>query len=387
MQDYKYDLALSTYRGITGDYETTFSSVEEIHNAIRLAIDNDGKATIINPLDLNITENGTYTYIKSDDVTAYEPVTVKVSVASAGGGPQGEGYNLTIPIGTKFSNTLVEDMSFTAPYINWMGENGYWSDLNEMFYGCQLMRTAPDFDASKFVGFSNTFYNCYNLTSVPEYDLSNATVVNYMFNNCSSIVQFPVFNLQNCTDASGMFSGCASMAQAPELLNTQNIMNAYGMFGQCSQLQIVPEYDFSSNTNFGWMFGNCIALATGPRLNTQSATDLSYMFTDCTALQSVPLYEAGNCANINGIFNGCYNLTDVGGFKDLGKQPYVDGTEWFISGSPNLTRDSILNIFNNLYDRTTMTDVSILNITLGENISKLTEDDIAIATNKGWTLS
>jgi hypothetical protein len=280
---------------------------------------------------------------------------------------------------------MVEDMSFAAPYINWMGANGM-SDLNHMFSGCDLMRTAPNFDASKFTWFSNIFDSCYNLTSVPEYDLSNANTVNYMFNNCSSIVQFPAFNLQNCTDSSGMFSGCTSMAQAPEILNTQNITNAYGMFGQCSVLQSVPEYNFSNNLNFGWMFGNCISLVTGPSLNTQSATDLSYMFTDCTALQSVPLYEAGNCANINGIFNGCYNLTDVGGFKDLGKQTYVDGTEWFINSLTNLTRDSILNIFNNLYDRTTMTDVSILNIALGENISKLTEDDIAIASSKGWNV-
>ena len=52
-----------------------------------------------------------------------------------------------------------------------------------------------------------------------------------------------------------------------------------------------------------------------------------------------------------------------------------------------LTHDSLMNIINNLYDIKTK-GCNAQNLILGyTNLTKLTEEEIAIATNKGWTVS
>ena len=60
----------------------------------------------------------------------------------------------------------------------------------------------------------------------------------------------------------------------------------------------------------------------------------------------------------------------------------------------NLTHDSLMSVINNLYDLNLTYDVAnggtlyTQSLLLGsKNIAKLTTEEIAIATNKGWTVS
>ena len=56
-----------------------------------------------------------------------------------------------------------------------------------------------------------------------------------------------------------------------------------------------------------------------------------------------------------------------------------------ISSSTKFTRESLVEIINNCYDVTTLNKTAKL--TMGStNLAKLTEEDKAIATAKGWTL-
>lgn len=80
----------------------------------------------------------------------------------------------------------------------------------------------------------------------------------------------------------------------------------------------------------------------------------------------------------------CYNLTNLGGFLNLGKATTKQMT-LSLSSSSKLTTESVLNIFNNLYSVDASLGCKIeLNSTVYGN---LTEDQIAIATNKGWTVT
>ena len=73
----------------------------------------------------------------------------------------------------------------------------------------------------------------------------------------------------------------------------------------------------------------------------------------------------------------CYKLTDLGGF--IGLKCDLD-----LYDSPLITHESLLNVINKAADVT----ASPATLTLGStNLAKLTDEEKAIATNKGWTLA
>ena len=72
------------------------------------------------------------------------------------------------------------------------------------------------------------------------------------------------------------------------------------------------------------------------------------------------------------------NLTDLGGFKNL-------KVSLNLSGMPNLTVQSLMNVINNLYN--VRSQATRQTLTLGTiNLNKLTAEQKAVATNKGWVL-
>ena len=68
-------------------------------------------------------------------------------------------------------------------------------------------------------------------------------------------------------------------------------------------------------------------------------------------------------------------------------EEYIPNYRLDLSPCSLLTKQSIINVLNNLYDIASK-GCNTQSIVLGStNIAKLTEDEIAIATNKGWTVS
>lgn len=104
---------------------------------------------------------------------------------------------------------------------------------------------------------------------------------------------------------------------------------------------------------------------------------------DCDSLQSTPYY-------------GVYNTTSyLGGFRNLGKGFLQNGTAqkhlmYFNSNMQNLSHESLLNIFNELYDLN-LHNFKFTNqptIKLGaKNFARVTEEEIKIATDKGWIVT
>ena len=118
-------------------------------------------------------------------------------------------------------------------------------------------------------------------------------------------------------------------------------------------------------------------------------------------LQSGTLQELdmSKATRIENMFNGCTKLENIGGFLNLGKAYTYTGNGYNfyklnLSKATLLTHDSLMNIINNLYDLNLSYNVAnggtlyTQNIVLGStNLAKLTAEEIAIATNKGWTVS
>ena len=243
-------------------------------------------------------------------------------------------------------------------------------DCGWMFYGCKNLITAPDMDTSMCCDFARMFDGCSSLTSVPKYTMrckpsdNNGISVAGMFNGCSSLTSVPNFDLSYVQFASSMFNGCSSLTSV-SLSNTQNIGYMDSMFYGCSSLTTIPQINTSGCTDMKNMFYGCSSLTTIPELNCEQVMDMRYTFYGCT------------------------NLTTLGGFKNIGSKSWsltsYGNIFLDLSSSPNLSRESVLNVFNKLYDRNSM---ETLTIKLHEYVfMTLYTTDIAIATKKGWIVS
>ena len=87
-----------------------------------------------------------------------------------------------------------------------------------------------------------------------------------------------------------------------------------------------------------------------------------------------------NVSNVTDMFRmlfACYSLTDLGGFVGL-------KCDIGLASCSKLTHDSIMNVINKAADVT----AAPATLTLGStNLAKLSDEEKAIATNKGWTLA
>ena len=187
----------------------------------------------------------------------------------------------------------------------------------------------------------------------------------------------PFFDTSNVTDISNMFSKCSSLISIPKI-DTSNVTIMIGAFTLCSSLTTIPHIDTTKVTNMYRMFNGCSSLTTIPLLNTSNVTDMEYMFNGCTWLTSIPQIDTTNVTSMEYIFSGCKSLKYLGGFKNLS----ISVTSYFLEQCPKLTVESLMNVINNL------ATVSGKTLSFGStNLNKLTAEQIAIATNKGWTLS
>ena len=254
------------------------------------------------------------------------------------------------------------------------------------------------------------------IKKIPQLDTSNVTNMNSMFSGCENLISIPQLNTSNVTNMFGMFNGCKSLTTIPQL-DTSNVTDMVWMFYNCNSLTTIPLMDTSKVTGMGSMFYNCKNLISIPQLNTSAVTEMSSMFYNCSYLTTIPQLDTSNVTNMDYIFYGCNNLisipqlnlskvtsvelmisscralTTLGGFQNLGMAYDTTASANYrnyrldLSTSPKLTHDSLMNVINNLYDIKTK-GCNPQQLILGSvNLAKLTAEEIAIATNKGWSVS
>ena len=206
-------------------------------------------------------------------------------------------------------------------------------------------------DTANVTAMNSMFYNCPKLTTVPKFDTSKVTNMNSMFFSCPKLTTVPLFDTAKVTNMSSMFSNCSKLTTAP-LFDTSKVTNMYSMFSSCSKLTTVPQFD------------------------TSNVTNMDYMFQDCPNLTTVPKFDTSKVTNMNSMFNYCRNLESI---HMININANLD-----IHHSTKFTREALLEILGNLKAQTSGTKT----LTMGStNIAKLTDEDKAIATNKGWTLA
>ena len=215
----------------------------------------------------------------------------------------------------------------------------------------------------------------------------------------SSFTSIPSnINFTGVTDFSNMFkrSNITTVSQGD--IDTSSGIDFTSMFDECESLTSVAGIDTSNGTRFEYMFGSCFYLQTLPSLDTSKGTIFYGAFSYMTRLVTMPEYDLSSATNINNIIEESYNLINLGGFKDLGKAYLTSKSANYSyytlnvlgdSYSPNnkISYASLMNIINDLYDIATK-GCKAQKLVLGSTLmAKLTAEEIAIATNKGWTVS
>ena len=279
---------------------------------------------------------------------------------------------------------------------------------NNMFNNCKQLTELDlnNFDTSNSTDMQQMFYFCEKLAKLNiNFDTSNVTTMYNMFYRCRCLTELDVtsFNTEKVTSMRSMFRQCSGLTTINvSNFNTSSVTTMYDMFSECSKLQKldIRNFDMKNVTNIGNMFYQCSNLTEIQfgEFDTRNVTSMEYLFFG-TKITTVPELNCCNCKDIRVAFSACSSLISLGGLKDLGKA-YTQKTnnynyyELNLSPCINLTYQSLMNVINGLYDLNLTYDVAnggtlyTQSLSLGAtNMAKLTAEEIAIATNKGWTIS
>ena len=194
--------------------------------------------------------------------------------------------------------------------------------------------------------------------------------------------------------ASNFFSDCGNLIEIEEL-NTENITGyCIFTFENCINLQKLPDnLNISNVTSIQGMFVRCRSLTKIPNMVTNNVTSMRSTFTYCNALKEIPKLNAEKVINVISILQGCSELTEFGGLENYGQAFETTKSENYYDYSldihecTKLTHDSLMNVINNLYDIKSK-GCNPQSLVLGStNLAKLTSEEVAIATEKGWNVS
>ena len=205
-------------------------------------------------------------------------------------------------------------------------------------------------------------------------DTENVTHMEHMFANQSLLTSVPLLNTSNVESMANMFSGSVSYAPpffnggTPPLFDTSKVKTIQNMFDapgaqtepttKSNNMTALPLYDFSSVTTCAYFLRGCRSLHSVPALNFRSLPITSNDFANIYWAKYSGIREI-HIVDIHYNFNISFN---------------------------NLfTREALVEIIGNLRD---MTGSTAKTLTMGAtNMAKLTDEDIAVATDKNWTVA
>ena len=303
---------------------------------------------------------------------------------------------------------------------NWDTRQFSFTSLEAMFRNCINLQSI-DMSALDVTGWSattmyNTFNGCVSLRTLNLGNIPTLKIKNYAntFSGCCSLLSLDMskFDTSETTSMNGMFNLCGSL-QALDLsrFNTANVTTMASMFNNCTCLKSLDLSSFNTAnvTAMSSMFYRCVSLHSLniSSFNFAKLTTMASMFSECYALETIDMSRctAGSLLTATGnMLNNDYSLREVKYPADIGMGSSVTGgnatglvpniasvetytgTKVYVDhslGTANrLSKASLVSILDRL------PTVSGKTITLGvTNKNKLTAEEIAVATAKGWTVA
>lgn len=317
-------------------------------------------------------------------------------------------------------------------------------DMSSMLYGIHI--TEPlnlnKWDVSKVNTMLNMFRaSRYTSIDISSWDTSNIAIFETMFMQCkatelklpskfvrsiegkltniyrmfnqSSVTSLDVteWDIQNVENLTGVFMMCTNLTEIKgiENWNTSKVTSMNQLFYQCKKITSlnISGWDTGQVTNMGGMFDTCESLASLDLSDwdTSKVTTMNGLFANCLVLTSLNVsgWDTSSVTTMDAVFYGVraitsldlsdWNVQNVTNFKNFFyNQGYAlislnsmmnISASLDLTPTSNLDINSLLDVIDNLATVTTNPT-----LTLGStHLAKLTEDQIAIAVNKGWTVA
>lgn len=189
-----------------------------------------------------------------------------------------------------------------------------------------------------------------SLTSFPALDLSSGTNFKEAWKYCSNLREFPALDLSSGTNFEDAWYSCENLTKF-SLLNVSNGTNFRNAWYYCHRLTEFPQLNLSKGTNFYQTWYSCSSLTSLPALDLHNGTNFDYAWGSCSS------------------------LTTLGGFGAIKEN-------FDLSSCTKLTVESLMNVIDQAATVTGKT------MKLGsDNLAKLSDEQKAVATSKGWTLA
>lgn len=240
------------------------------------------------------------------------------------------------------------------------------TSFEELFYKNTNLThiNASNWDTSNITSLASAFANMENIVSVDfaDWDVSKVTTFFAMFDACVKIENIDVskWNTSSATDMAWMFNRNNLKSLDVSNFDTSKVTNMYAMFsGSMSLTRLdVSNFDTSNVLDFGRVFSYWSHVCE--ELNISGLN-----LTKCTSMEST--FKSSNFKVIR-----CDGL----------RLPNIDMSNIGLDSPTELTVDSIVGLLNAL----PQSDKGYSFQIGSGNIAKLSDEQKAIATNKGWTL-
>ena len=377
--------------------------------------------------ELTITSNGTYT--PPTGIDGYAPVVVNVP---QDGSPPAEAFNITGDCRYRFANNGWN--WFVEKYGNQTTTSNI-TDLETAFYNSYLLTSIPfelNCNFSTFIKCPEVFSSCSSLTKAPRINVLNS----------DSVIRMPyLYNIfswcYRLTDIDyDYFSHWFSEEQWEQINNGSSDHTVDNLFHSCYSLRKHPDISMLYSTDeyigiYNRTFNSCYCLDQVLDMPVWNANLTDNKFFD-TCIWDFRLKNLTFKTNIDGTpktanwSNQTINLTSYIGYIDTNQfnnyiknygpatgitedkkvsddatyQALKDDPNWYALGI-NYSRynhNSAVNTINSLPDTSAyLTANGGTNtikfsgasgaLTDGGAINTLTEEEIAVATAKGWTVS
>jgi surface protein len=291
-------------------------------------------------------------------------------------------------------------------------EKADWSrplDFSDLFAGWAKLKDVKalaNYSTSTVYKANGLFRGCYELEDISglrNWDTKGITDMSYMFYECKKLADLtPLreWNVSNVTNMSYMFSvegeSLIKTLDGLEKWNVSAVTNMKAMFYavggygyndySCKDISAIAGWNVIGVKDMSYMFGGFrisdYSLFNG--WNIQSLQQAAFMFAHhwnvpSDAERTIDL-SAWDVTNVSfgyaGIFYNCGWLQSFTSFKN------INDSMFYIDDCVRLTVDSLMSIINNLKKT-----FSVKKLYIGEaNMEKLTDEQLAVAIEKGWTV-
>lgn len=368
------------------------STLTNIANAIR---DKDGTTDLISPLDMPSKITNLPTGGGGEDV---EPIVL------TGNQPYGCSGAIASTYIEKFGNTISTNnladtynmfqyyKNKTIPFdLNYNGAS--YRDMSSMFNGAANLEVAPTIKNAYPSSLSYFFSGCSRLKAIPEdfgADWNWSRLTSYAYANISAF-----------------FNGCYSLRYIPSSFLSKLVSNSnstsyypyYMGFSSCYALDEIRGLAVGTGSLNSNAFNNCFLYCNRLKAMTFAMNEDGTPKTAKWGSQLVDMSSCGHGYTTTLISTTNVTITEDKQIKDDATYQALknDPDAWVASGHIQYSRynhDSAVETINSLPDTTAYASTNVIKFkklagsaTDGGAIENLTEEEIAVAASRGWTVS